>query len=98
MFVVCGILFNHESPRRGLGFVSQKVAYAAACAKPGIKNSEYLDEEGEPVVKNGKVGLGNLEAKRDWGFAGDFVEAMWLMLQQDNPDDFVIGTGETHTI
>ncbi|OGM87181.1 GDP-mannose 4,6-dehydratase [Candidatus Woesebacteria bacterium RIFOXYD1_FULL_40_21] len=98
MFVVCGILFNHESPRRGLGFVSQKVAYAAACAKLGIKNSEYLNEEGEPVVKNGKVGLGNLEAKRDWGFAGDFVEAMWMMLQQRKPEDFVIATGEIHTI
>ena len=98
MFVACGILFNHESPRRGLGFVSQKVAYAAACAKLGIKNSEYLNEEGEPVVKNGKVGLGNLDAKRDWGFAGDYVEAMWLMLQERKPEDYVVATGETHTI
>jgi len=98
MFIVCGILFNHESPRRGLGFVTQKVTYAAACAKLGIKNSEHLNEEGEPIVKNGKVALGNLEAKRDWGFAGDYVESMWLMLQQKNPDDYVIGTGETHSI
>ena len=98
MFAVSGILFNHESPRRHLNFVTQKVAYAAAAAKLGVKNSEHLNEEGEPIIKNGKVGLGNLEAKRDWGFAGDYVEAMWLMLQQDNPDDFVIGTGETHTI
>jgi GDPmannose 4,6-dehydratase len=98
MFACNGILFNHESPRRHLGFVTQKVSYAAACAKLGIKNSEHLNEEGEPIVKNGKVGLGNLEAKRDWGFAGDYVEAMWLMMQQNKPDDFVIGTGETHTI
>lgn len=98
MFAANGILFNHESPRRHLGFVTQKVTYAAACAKLGIKNSEHLNEEGEPIVRNNKVALGNLEAKRDWGFAGDYVEAMWLMLQQDKPDDFVIGTGETHTI
>lgn len=98
MFASNGILFNHESPRRNLGFVTQKVTYAAACAKLGIKNSEHLNEEGEPIVKNGKVALGNLEAKRDWGFAGDFVEAMWLIMQQEEPDDFVIGTGETHTI
>lgn len=98
MFASCGILFNHESPRRHLNFVTQKVTYAAACAKLGIKNSQHLNEEGEPIVKNGKVALGNLEAKRDWGFTGDFVEAMWLMLQQPEPDDFVIGTGETHTI
>lgn len=98
LFAVSGILFNHESPRRHLGFVTQKVTYAAACAKLGIKNSEHLNEEGEPIVKAGKVGLGNLEAKRDWGFAGDYVEAMWLMMQQPKPDDFVIGTGETHTI
>lgn len=98
MFAATGILFNHESPRRNLGFVTQKVTYAAACAKLGIKNSEHLNEEGEPIVRNGKVALGNLEAKRDWGFAGDFVEAMWMIMQQDEPDDFVIGTGETHTI
>ncbi|HJX59436.1 GDP-mannose 4,6-dehydratase [Candidatus Woesebacteria bacterium RBG_19FT_COMBO_47_8] len=98
MFISCGILFNHESPKRWLGFVTQKVAYAAACAKLGVKNSPYLNEEGEPIVKNGKVAMGNLDAKRDWGYAGDFVIAMWLMLQQDKPDDFVVATGETHTI
>jgi GDPmannose 4,6-dehydratase len=97
-FISCGILFNHESPRRGLGFVTQKIAYAAACAKLGIKTSEHLNEEGEPIVKKGKVAMGNLKAKRDWGFAGDYVKSMWLMLQQRTPDDFVIGTGETHTI
>jgi GDPmannose 4,6-dehydratase len=98
MFAACGILFNHESPRRHLNFVTQKVSYAAACAKLGVNNSEHLNEEGEPIFRNRKVGLGNLEAKRDWGYTGDFVEAMWLMLQQDEPDDFVIGTGETHSI
>ncbi|MDO8341284.1 MAG: GDP-mannose 4,6-dehydratase [Candidatus Woesebacteria bacterium] len=98
MFATNGILFNHESPRRHLGFVTQKVAYSAACASLGIKNSEHLNEEGELIFKNGKVALGNLEAKRDWGFAGDYVEAMWLMMQADEPDDFVVATGETHTI
>ena len=98
MFAANGILFNHESPRRHLGFVTQKVTYAAACAKLQIKNSEHLNEEGEPIVKGGKVALGNLQAKRDWGYAGDYVEAMWLMLQQDKPDDFIIETGVTHTI
>lgn len=98
MFAVGGILFNHESPRRHLGFVTQKVTYAAACAKLGIKNSTHLNEEGEPIVKAGRVALGNLQAKRDWGYAGDYVEAMYLMLQQPKPDDFVIATGETHTI
>lgn len=98
MFACNGILFNHESPRRHLGFVTQKVAYAVACAKLGIKNSDHLNEEGELVVKNGKVALGNLEAKRDWGFAGDYVEGMWMMMQADKPDDFVLATGETHSI
>lgn len=98
IFAVSGILFNHESPRRALSFVTQKVNYAAACAKLGIRNSEYLNEEGEPIVKNGKVAMGNLDAGRDWGYAGDYVEAAWLMLQQKKPEDFVIGTGETHTV
>ena len=97
-FVACGILFNHESPRRGLGFVTQKVTYAAACAKLGIRTSKHLNEEGEPIIKGGKVAMGNLEAKRDWGFAGDYVESMWLMLQQKVADDYVVGTGETHSI
>jgi GDPmannose 4,6-dehydratase len=98
MFACNGILFNHESPRRHLGFVTQKVAYAAACAKLGIETADHLNEEGDPIVENGKVSLGNLEAKRDWGFAGDYVEAMYLMMQADKADDFVIATGETHTI
>lgn len=83
MFAVSGILFNHESPRRGLEFVTRKITYTAAKIKLGLAR---------------ELRLGNLEAKRDWGFAGDYVEAMWLMLQQSKPDDFVIGTGETHSV
>src|SRR3989344_2801116 len=92
MFISCGILFNHESPRRGLGFVTQKVTYAAACAKLGIKTSVHVNEEGEPIFSEGKVRMGNLDAKRDWGYAGDYVVAMWKMLQLKKADDFVIGT------
>ncbi len=78
-----GILFNHESPRRGLEFVTRKISYGAASIKLGLEK---------------KLALGNLDAKRDWGFAGDYVEAMWLMLQEDSPDDYVICTGETHSV
>jgi GDPmannose 4,6-dehydratase len=98
LFIACGILFNHESPRRGIHFLTQKIAYAAACIKLGIHNSPDLNEQGEPIVKEGKVALGNLDAKRDWGFAGDYVEAMWLMLQRDKPETYVIGTGEVRTV
>jgi GDPmannose 4,6-dehydratase len=83
MFACNGILFNHESPRRGETFVSRKITRAAARIKLGLQD---------------KLFLGNLDAKRDWGFAGDYVEAMWLMLQQDKPDDFVIATGVSHTV
>lgn len=83
MFVSCGILFNHESPRRGMEFVTRKIAAGVAGIKLGNADS---------------LRLGNLAAKRDWGFAGDYVEAMWLMLQHDKPDDFVIGTGESHSV
>lgn len=83
LFACNGILFNHESPRRGETFVTRKVTKAAAAIKLGLQDKLYL---------------GNLDAKRDWGFAGDYVEAMYLMLQQDKPDDFVIATGETHSI
>lgn len=78
-----GILFNHESPRRGETFVTRKITLAASRIKLGLQDKLYL---------------GNLEAKRDWGYAGDYVEAMWLMLQQDEPDDYVIATGETHSV
>jgi GDPmannose 4,6-dehydratase len=83
LFTCSGILFNHESPRRGLEFVTHKVTYGAARIKLG------LDHE---------VHLGNLEARRDWGYAGDYVQAMWLMLQQDEPDDYVIATGRTYSV
>jgi len=83
MFAVSGICFNHESPRRGMEFVTRKISQGVAKIKLGQQK---------------KLKLGNLKAKRDWGFAGDYVEAMWLMLQQDKPEDFVIGTGETHSV
>ena len=83
IFAASGILFNHESPRRGLEFVTKKVTNAVAKIKLGLAESLYL---------------GNLDAKRDWGYAKDYVEAMWLMLQQGSPDDYVISTGETHSV
>lgn len=98
LYIASGILFNHESERRPLHFLTQKVAYGAACAALGISDSPDLNEMGRPVVQHGKLALGNLEIARDWGYAGDFVHAMWLMLQQDHPDDFVIGTGKLHTL
>ena len=83
MFACSGILFNHESPRRGETFVTRKITKAAARIKLGLQDKLYL---------------GNLDAKRDWGFAGDYVKAMWLMLQHEKPDDYVVATGETHTV
>ncbi|MDP9271400.1 MAG: GDP-mannose 4,6-dehydratase [Chloroflexota bacterium] len=83
LFTTSGILFNHESPRRGLEFVTRKISDGVARIKHGLSTT---------------LPLGNLEAKRDWGFAGDYVRAMWLMLQQKEPDDFVIATGETHSV
>jgi GDPmannose 4,6-dehydratase len=83
LFACSGILFNHESPRRGLEFVTRKISHGVARIKLGLAN---------------ELRLGNLEARRDWGFAGDYVDAMWRMLQQDHPDDYVVGTGETHRV
>ncbi|HCT56103.1 MAG TPA: GDP-mannose 4,6-dehydratase [Gemmatimonas aurantiaca] len=83
LFAVSGILFNHESPRRGLEFVTRKISDGVARIKLGLQR---------------ELRLGNLDARRDWGFAGDYVDAMWRMLQQDAPDDFVIGTGETYSV
>ena len=97
-FISCGILFNHESPRRGLNFVTRKITAAIACIKNNKKEGIPFNEIGEPIVKDGKLKLGDLDAKRDWGYAPDYVEAMWIMLQQDRPDDFVIATGEVHTV
>lgn len=98
MFICCGILFNHESPRRGLNFITRKISIAVACIKNNKKEGIPLNENGEPIVQNGKLKLGDLDAKRDWGYAPDYVEAMWIMLQQEVADDFVIATGETHTV
>ena len=98
MFISCGILFNHESQYRSMRFLTQKVAYGAACASFGINESAALNEEGEPVVQNGKLSLGNLDAARDWGCASDYVDAMWRMLQHPTPDDFVIGTGRLRQV
>lgn len=97
-FIACGILFNHESPRRGLNFVTRKVTTAVACIKNQKEKDIPLNEFGEPIVKNGKLKLGYLGSKRDWGYAPDYIEAMWLILQQDKADDFVIATGEVHTV
>lgn len=97
-FITCGILFNHESPRRGLNFVTRKISAAVACIKNKKIEGIPLNEIGETVVQNGKLKLGDLEAKRDWGYAPDYVEAMWLMLQQEKADDFVIATGEVHMV
>jgi len=98
LYISSGLLFNHESERRPLHFLTQKVAYGAACAALGILNSPDLNEAGRPIVQHGKLALGNLGIARDWGYAGDFVRAMWMMLQQQHPDDFVIGTGQLHTL
>jgi GDPmannose 4,6-dehydratase len=98
LFISSGILFNHESERRPLHFVTQKIAYGAACAALGIRNSRDLNELGHPIVAGGRLALGNLEVARDWGHASDFVRAMWLMLQQEKADDFVVGTGKLHTL
>jgi GDPmannose 4,6-dehydratase len=83
MHASCGILFNHESPRRGETFVTRKITRAVGRIKQGLQKKLYL---------------GNLDAKRDWGYAGDYVEQMWLMLQQETPDDYVVATGQTHTV
>jgi len=83
IFAVSGILFNHESPRRGLEFVTRKISNGAARIKLGLSKDLHL---------------GNLDSQRDWGFAGDYVQAMWLMLQRENPENYVIGTGETHSV
>ena len=83
LFACSAILFNHESPRRGLGFVTRKITHAAASIKLGLTN---------------ELSLGSLDARRDWGFAGDYMRAMWLMLQSAQADDYVLATGETHSV
>lgn len=98
LFVASGILFNHESPRHSLRFVMQKITYAAACIRAGLCDSPECDELGAPILKNGTLSLGNLSARRDWGYAKDYVDAMWHMLQLDTAQDFVIGTGVAHSV
>ncbi len=98
MFACGGILFNHESPRRGLMFVSRKVTAGVACIKNNVKNPP-MNEKGEPLVTpEGKLEMGDLSLERDWGYAKEYVEAMYLMLQHETPMDYVIGTNTTHTI
>jgi GDPmannose 4,6-dehydratase len=97
MFACGGILFNHESERRSLHFVTRKVTMAAACIKLNIARSP-LNEIGEALVENRKVKVGNLDAVRDWGYAKEYVEAMWLMLQHDKPQDYVIATNTVYTV
>ena len=98
LHIATGILFNHESERRPLHFVTQKIAYGAACASLRISRSPDLNEVGKPIVEDGRLRLGNLDISRDWGYAPDFVQAMWLILQAPAPDDFVVGTGEAHSL
>lgn len=93
-----GILFNHESPQRPLSFVSQKIAYAAAAISLGLSHTPETDERGRPILRDGKIALGDLSVRRDFGFAGDYVEAMRLIVQHHAADDYVIGTGEDHSI
>lgn len=97
LFATSGMLFNHESPRRSLHFVTRKVASAAAAILLGVTNPP-LNEKGEPLVKDGKFKLGNLDATRDWGYAKEYVVAMWLMLQQENPDNYIIATNTSYSI
>lgn len=97
-FISCGILFNHESPRRGLNFVTRKITAAVACIKNHRKEGIPLNEIGEPIVVENKLKLGDLSSKRDWGYAPDYVEMMWKMLQYKKADDFVAATGEVHTV
>lgn len=100
LFISTGILFNHESPRRSPDFVTRKVSLAVASIKLGLKGNQIPFGQGNvPVITAaGKLEMGNLESCRDWGFAGDYVKAMWMILQYKKPDDFVVATGEAHTV
>lgn len=97
LFACSGVLFNHESPRRSLHFVTRKVASAAAAIKLGIKNPP-LNEKGEPLVQDNKLKIGNLDAMRDWGYAKEYVVAMWMMLQQKNPENYIIATNTSYSV
>lgn len=98
MFACSGILFNHESPRRGLHFVTRKITAGVACLKNKVKNPP-INELGEPLISSdGMLHMGNLDATRDWGYAKEYVKAMWLMLQQSTPKDYVIGTNTSYSV
>lgn len=98
MFISTGILFNHESPRRGMQYVTRKITVGVACIKNRVKHTP-LNEIGKPIINDDwKLEMGNLDAERDWGYAPDYVNAMYRMLQADEPGEYVIATGETHTI
>lgn len=97
MFATGGILFNHESPRRSLHFITRKISMGAACIKLGVKNPP-LNESGKPLVQDDKITIGNLDAQRDWGYAKEYVVAAWLMLQQKNPNEYVIATNTLHDV
>jgi len=98
LYACSGIMFNHESPRRPLSYVSQKIAHAAAAVSLGLHETVEKDERGQPILAGGVVRLGNLEVRRDFGFAGDYATVMHRMLQAESADDYVIGTGESHSI
>lgn len=98
LFICCGILFNHESPRRGMQYVTRKISVGVACIANRVKNPP-LNEIGQPIITPAwKLEMGSLYPQRDWGYAKEYVEVMWKMLQQDRPDDYVVATGETHSI
>ncbi len=98
MFVCGGILFNHESPRRSLHFVTRKITAGVACIKNNVEHPP-INEAGEPIIgADGKLHMGDISNMRDWGYAKDYVEAMWLMLQQDEPKDYVIGTNTAYSV
>lgn len=98
MFISCGILFNHESPRRGMQYVTRKISVGVACIKNRVKNPP-LNELGQPIINSRwELEMGNLDAKRDWGYAPDYMDAVLKIMEQDKPDDFVIATHGTHTI
>lgn len=98
LYACSGILFNHESPYRPVSYVSQKIAHAAAAIACGLRSTFAVDELGRPILSEGMLSLGNLAVRRDFGFAGDYVEAMRLIMRHADPADYVVGTGETHSI
>lgn len=97
-FISCGILFNHESERRSIDFITKKIACAVSHIKLATKEGIPKDRQGDPIIKNGKLELGNLDVIRDWGYAPDFVKAMWATLQDNSPNDYIIATGIGHTV